>query len=701
MGQEAGRVAWRRVRGRYQSVTGRRYGRRHAYVNFRPSLNSQDRDERQRNEDCERLVLENVQTENSLCSNPLPEVYSGLLNEPVLENTGTGEPICQSVVSQTSEANMSPFPLFSYGLEGNQISGNVMNPYENSEAIAGCASGGCNDLNSQKGIAVVNTESYKPGSSDREENDAQETFSSAREMSVFREALHSLLSELQDGVETFTDVESQLPTLNHSVFREHGEEAGPMPSMTYFSVDSDVACPNNMTYKPPAEDKAIPKSSLSGASYETQQINTVNVGIGTPAEIANELSVNDGNTDQGNSPELVVRPKIRKQNTANRLERENLLLSDDEEERGSRRRTGIAEVWQGRAECPLRNSKEEKRSSIFFDSRDYRGDENNRKTDVKKNAAAQEGKNCTCCGEFEDCSRYFSVTPKDEDSSGCSDGEWSAAVPTYLTATETDESSKQPAAVSTYLTATEEDYSSSDDSWETVPGNEECGSEVQSCSSGVEENTDFSFEGGEQVSLEEGEISWLQYREEAESSSDEENNPFNDFLRPGFFLLDGNNNLEDDSGVSEDLDLEWRVFDDFDGVGLVQAIPFANPHFLTIMTLEGQLQQAMQVALTYLEVLGFGVEQAHPPATRETIDCLPQITVTEDQDGQEQCCTICCSEYVKDEIITELPCHHLFHKTCITLWLQKSGTCPICRYVLAPVLTEAAAANVSFLSDRD
>lgn len=39
--------------------------------------------------------------------------------------------------------------------------------------------------------------------------------------------------------------------------------------------------------------------------------------------------------------------------------------------------------------------------------------------------------------------------------------------------------------------------------------------------------------------------------------------------------------------------------------------------------------------------------------------------------GQEQCCTICCSEYVKDEVITELPCHHLFHKPCVTLWLQK------------------------------
>lgn len=62
--------------------------------------------------------------------------------------------------------------------------------------------------------------------------------------------------------------------------------------------------------------------------------------------------------------------------------------------------------------------------------------------------------------------------------------------------------------------------------------------------------------------MEEGEIPWLQYREEVESSSDEENDPISDFVHLGFFLLDGNNNLEDDSSVSEDLDVEWRyVFD--------------------------------------------------------------------------------------------------------------------------------------------
>jgi len=42
--------------------------------------------------------------------------------------------------------------------------------------------------------------------------------------------------------------------------------------------------------------------------------------------------------------------------------------------------------------------------------------------------------------------------------------------------------------------------------------------------------------------------------------------------------------------------------------------------------------------------------------------------------GEEQCCTICCCDYVKDEVITELPCHHLFHKQCVSLWLLEVST---------------------------
>ena len=63
----------------------------------------------------------------------------------------------------------------------------------------------------------------------------------------------------------------------------------------------------------------------------------------------------------------------------------------------------------------------------------------------------------------------------------------------------------------------------------------------------------------EQAPLEEGEVPWLMYNGETCSSSDEEDpEGMSHFVHPGLFILDGNNNLEDDSSVSEDLDAEWR-----------------------------------------------------------------------------------------------------------------------------------------------
>ncbi|NWZ62760.1 PJA2 ligase, partial [Acrocephalus arundinaceus] len=669
MGQGLGRTAWPKPAGGYQTITGGRCGRRHSYVGFRRFLNNQDRDGHQQNDNCKQLELEDVQKEDSLYSSPLVQVSADLLDEPLSKDAGTGEPVCQSASSQTSEVTTSPFSLFCYGLEGNQISQDLMNPYEKSADLAEYTSRGHNDLNGRNGIAFVNIDSYEPDSSDGEEEDALDKYSWIKEAAgLIQGRLDNILSQCEKEVESLNDLQSRLSAFNHSIYRESCEEAGPMP----------LACPNNRMIKS-AEDEARPKISLSDDSYETPHIkHIVGVRIGTSIPAADVLNISDGETDQENASDLVVRPKIRKQNIAKQLERESHLCSDDsdgEEEGDSWRRTGIADVQQCHPERPLRDGKHDMNSGVFFLSRMHSYQKNIEK-DLRRNAVAQEQNSVLSdsafWNEFEDCNTRYLMSQKDEDSSECSDGEWSTPVPSYFT-------------------AAEKEQSSSDESWETVSCREEHDPGVQrSSSGGKEESRDFCFHEGEQTILEEGEIPWLQYREEVESSSDEENDPVSDFVHLGFFLLDGNNNLEDDSSVSEDLDVEWRLLDEFgDGLGLAQAIPYMEPQFLTFMALEGRLE-AVETALAQLESLTFDVEQTHPPATKETIDCLPQIIITGDYHGQEQCCTICCSDYVDGEIITKLPCHHLFHKPCVTLWLQRSGTCPVCRHVLAPVLPEAA-----------
>lgn len=41
MGQEAGKSAWPKPAGGYQTISGRRYGRRHAYISFKPVTDKQ------------------------------------------------------------------------------------------------------------------------------------------------------------------------------------------------------------------------------------------------------------------------------------------------------------------------------------------------------------------------------------------------------------------------------------------------------------------------------------------------------------------------------------------------------------------------------------------------------------------------------------------------------------------------------------
>ncbi|KAF4803497.1 praja ring finger ubiquitin ligase 2 [Turdus rufiventris] len=607
MGQGLGKTAWPKPAGGYQTISGGRCGRRHSYVGFRSFLNNQDRDGHQENDDCKQLELENVQQENSLAfsedSSPLVQVSADLLDEPLSKDAGTREPVCQSASSQTSEVTTSPFSVFCYGLEGNHISPDLMNPYEKSEDLAEYVSGGSNDLHGKNGIAFVNIDSYEPDSSDGEEEDALDKYSWIKEAAgLIQGRLDNVLSQCEKEVESLNDLQSQMSAFNH-IYRENCEEAGPMP----------LASPNSRTLKS-AEDEAIPKISLSDDSYETQQVkHLVDVGIGTPIPIADVLNISDGETDQENSSELVVRPKIRKKNTAKQLEREDHLPNEDEEEVDYWRSTEITDVQQCHPACPLRDGKDEMSSGVFFLSRMH-SHQRNIEIDFRRNAVAFPS-DSAFWNEFEGHNTHYLMSHKDEDSSECSDGEWSTSVPSYFT-------------------AVEKEQSSSDESWETVSCREELDPGVQrSSSGGKQETTPFCFQEGEQAFLEEGEIPWLQYREEVESSSDEENDPISDFVHLGFFLLDGNNNLEDDSSVSEDLDMEWRLLDEFgDGLGLAQAIPYMEPQFLTFMALEGRLE-AVETALAQLESLTFDVEQTHPPATKETIDCLPQIIVTHDHNG--------------------------------------------------------------------
>jgi len=68
-----------------------------------------------------------------------------------------------------------------------------------------------------------------------------------------------------------------------------------------------------------------------------------------------------------------------------------------------------------------------------------------------------------------------------------------------------------------------------------------------------------------------------------------------------------------------------------------------------------------------------------PPASKTSIDTLPTVTITE----QEQSCMICLEHFAEGTSAVVLPCKHMFHgEECVKAWLKLHNSCPICRYEL-------------------
>ncbi|XP_037386606.1 E3 ubiquitin-protein ligase Praja-2 [Talpa occidentalis] len=675
MDQESGKAVWPKPAGGYQTITGRRYGRRHAYVSFKPCMTRHERSLGRAGDDYEVLELDDVPKENSSGSSPVDQDHS-LPNDSLFEKNETEIPVCDTALNQTTESSTS-FPAVHHSEEGRETLGSSMNLHNHFEGEYTPEAYHASSI--QNGIALVHTDSYDPDGRHEEDNDHLQLSAEIVEGDRYQEALGHTMFGLENGeAEAYGDLSQSVPPFNAEI-RDEFQELDSAPLVKSPTGETEFVHQKNQEFQRSSSEDEIVRKKQQIATKENQKENSTEDLTCASVHINSDQNTRGRDKNQGSSPEQVVRPKVRKVVSSSQVDQETGFNRHEAKQRSVQRWREALEVEENGSDDLLIkcDDYDGEHDCMFLDPPYSRVTPRETNNQMPSEGGATAGRQDVVDNTFwNGCGDYYQLYDKDEDSSECSDGEWSASLPHRFS-------------------GTEKDQSSSDESWETLPGKDENEPELQSDSSGPEENQELSLQEGEQTSLEEGEIPWLQYNEVNESSSDEGNEPANEFAQPEAFMLDGNNNLEDDSSVSEDLDVDWSLFDGFaDGLGVAEAISYVDPQFLTYMALEERLAQAMETALAHLESLAVDVEVANPPASKESIDGLPETLVLEDHTaiGQEQCCPICCSEYIKDDIATELPCHHFFHKPCVSIWLQKSGTCPVCRRHFPPAVIEASAA---------
>eukprot|EP00667_Euglena_gracilis_P013713 EG_transcript_14161 len=85
------------------------------------------------------------------------------------------------------------------------------------------------------------------------------------------------------------------------------------------------------------------------------------------------------------------------------------------------------------------------------------------------------------------------------------------------------------------------------------------------------------------------------------------------------------------------------------------------------------------------------------PASAQDIRDLPVVSIQPGhlKNTDTKTCTVCQEDFRLGERATLLTCGHLFHADCITPWLEKNRTCPLCRKEVVNVREERLAAQAT------
>lgn len=348
MDQDTNKAGWPKPAGGYQTITGRRYGRRHAYVSFKPCMTRHERSLGRAGDDYEVLELDDVPKENSSGSSALDQAHS-LPNEPIFEKSETEIPTCGTALDQTIESS-TPAAAVHQSEEGREILGSSENVPNHSEGEY--TPGACNASSVQNGIALVHTDSYDPEGKHGEDNDHLQLSVQVVEDDKYQDALGNTVIELENGEAEAYNGLSPVPSLNCEI-RDEFEVLDSAPLVKNSTGDTEFVHQNSQELKRSSSEDEVVRKKQDNTDQERQTENSTEDATCIPERICSEQNGSDRDKNRGSSPEQVVRPKVRKVISASQVDQEVGFNRHEAKQRSVQRWREALEVEESGSDDPL------------------------------------------------------------------------------------------------------------------------------------------------------------------------------------------------------------------------------------------------------------------------------------------------------------------------------------------------------------
>lgn len=83
------------------------------------------------------------------------------------------------------------------------------------------------------------------------------------------------------------------------------------------------------------------------------------------------------------------------------------------------------------------------------------------------------------------------------------------------------------------------------------------------------------------------------------------------------------------------------------------------------------------------------------PATRSSINAMPNIKIKQSHLCSDSQCPVCMERFELGAKAKRMPCKHIYHSDCIVPWLTQNNSCPVCRYKMPTIHGSSTSSSIS------